>query len=264
MLAVTKYKASTLASSPLRFNSALHMIPHPEKKAKGGEDAAHAGSRLLAVADGVGGWVDQGVDPAKFSRGLIRAVKDLFPMNEAKYADNPKELLIDAAGKVKEMGSSTLVLAAIGGDGRLNTANIGDSGYMLLRPAGEGKFEMVFKSVEQQHSFNFPFQIGTNGDDPSKADSDFHAVFKKDILILGTDGLFDNLDEIQVQRLVEQYSAQNELSPSGIAKHIAEAAFKASLDTENISPFGEHARKAGIYYKGGKSDDITVVVGIIT
>ena len=34
------------------------MIPHPEKAYKGGEDALFHESKILAVADGVGGWAD--------------------------------------------------------------------------------------------------------------------------------------------------------------------------------------------------------------
>ena len=46
------------------------MIPHPEKAYKGGEDALYANNEILSVADGVGGWADQGIDPANFSRKL--------------------------------------------------------------------------------------------------------------------------------------------------------------------------------------------------
>ena len=55
------------------------MIPHPDKVEKGGEDAVFTSSRyaaltrsLLAVADGVGGWADSGVDPAFYSRKLCK------------------------------------------------------------------------------------------------------------------------------------------------------------------------------------------------
>lgn len=53
------------------------MIPHPDKKLKGGEDACFVSkwypilnNSVLAVADGVGGWNDHGIDPAKYSRKL--------------------------------------------------------------------------------------------------------------------------------------------------------------------------------------------------
>lgn len=48
----------------------IHNIPHPDKVAKGGEDAYYVNSNLLAVADGVGGWNNQGVDPSLYSRTL--------------------------------------------------------------------------------------------------------------------------------------------------------------------------------------------------
>lgn len=33
------------------------VIPHPQKVAKGGEDAYYIAERSFGVADGVGGWV---------------------------------------------------------------------------------------------------------------------------------------------------------------------------------------------------------------
>ena len=51
-----------------RFGS--YMVPHPSKKDKGGEDAFVAAHDLMVVADGVGGWARQGVDPGLFSKAL--------------------------------------------------------------------------------------------------------------------------------------------------------------------------------------------------
>jgi len=46
------------------------MEPHADKKYKGGEDALSMTRNLLAVADGVGGWANSGIDPARYSRKL--------------------------------------------------------------------------------------------------------------------------------------------------------------------------------------------------
>lgn len=46
------------------------MIPHPKKAYKGGEDAYYADKGLLAVADGVGGWAESGIDPGLYSKEL--------------------------------------------------------------------------------------------------------------------------------------------------------------------------------------------------
>ena len=43
-----------------------------EKRDKGGEDAWAASKSFLAVADGVGGWADRGVDPGLFSKQLTK------------------------------------------------------------------------------------------------------------------------------------------------------------------------------------------------
>ena len=40
----------------VKFNQAPYMIPHIEKRARGGEDAYVSRDDLLVVADGVGGW----------------------------------------------------------------------------------------------------------------------------------------------------------------------------------------------------------------
>jgi len=50
------------------------MQPHYEKVHKGGEDAASLSSNVLAVADGVGGWISQGIDPAVYSKNLCKII----------------------------------------------------------------------------------------------------------------------------------------------------------------------------------------------
>ena len=59
------------------FNAGVSVLPHPEKVAKGGEDAYSLNPRLLAVADGVGGWIESGVDPANFSRELCANIDEI-------------------------------------------------------------------------------------------------------------------------------------------------------------------------------------------
>eukprot|EP00352_Strombidinopsis_acuminata_P001575 CAMPEP_0176377882 /NCGR_PEP_ID=MMETSP0126-20121128/29210_1 /TAXON_ID=141414 ORGANISM="Strombidinopsis acuminatum, Strain SPMC142" /NCGR_SAMPLE_ID=MMETSP0126 /ASSEMBLY_ACC=CAM_ASM_000229 /LENGTH=59 /DNA_ID=CAMNT_0017739919 /DNA_START=141 /DNA_END=320 /DNA_ORIENTATION=+ len=59
------------------------MAPKFEKRYKNGEDAYVIGSdkRMIMVADGVGGWNDSGVDPAKFSKYLCKRVGELYDEN---------------------------------------------------------------------------------------------------------------------------------------------------------------------------------------
>ncbi|KAJ1495761.1 hypothetical protein T484DRAFT_1761125 [Baffinella frigidus] len=70
--------AQSVQSVALRLNCQVGFIPHPEKAHKGGEDAffvlthdAGHGSGC-GVADGVGGWAEQGVDSGEYSRALMK------------------------------------------------------------------------------------------------------------------------------------------------------------------------------------------------
>ena len=60
------------------FKYAFKLIPHKDKRDKGGEDAYVASDQLLVVADGVGGWGELGVDPGLFSKELCTNIKKIF------------------------------------------------------------------------------------------------------------------------------------------------------------------------------------------
>ena len=135
------------------------MNPHPAKREKGGEDAASVTENVIAVADGVGGWAESGVDPAKYSRGLCSNIDKLVKNDTdgQRYQTDPRRLLIDAVEDTRVMGSSTCVIATLDRDeAHLHTCNLGDSGYLLLRKSGIDLISL-FRSKEQTHSFNFPY-----------------------------------------------------------------------------------------------------------
>ncbi len=56
------------------------------------------------------------------------------------------------------LGSSTALLAVLRGD-ELRVANLGDCVLLIVRDG-----DLLFRSTEQQHSFNFPVQLGMMGD----------------------------------------------------------------------------------------------------
>ena len=161
-------------------------------------------SNLLAVADGVGGWASQGVDPAIYSKQLCKNIDELVKQKES-YLDDPKQLLCDAVAENRHIGSSTCVLAALNKHKpQIITCNLGDSGYILLRKNGLDLVK-IFQSKEQQHQFNFPFQVGTGGDDPAKGEEHLHAVEHNDIIILASDGLWDNLFSVKIIDMVRPF-----------------------------------------------------------
>ena len=58
-----------------------------------------------------------------------------------------------------------------------------------------------------------------------------HQIQNNDIVIVGTDGLFDNVDEKQIVDMVLPYvKDSNVINPSQVADTIAQSAFKYSLD----------------------------------
>jgi len=66
-------RAQTVEAAPAHesyFKYGVKMIPHIEKRHKGGEDAYYVDEQMLVVLDGVGGWGNQGVDPGLFSKQL--------------------------------------------------------------------------------------------------------------------------------------------------------------------------------------------------
>lgn len=64
---------SAPSSRKLHLHTGASMKPHPDKVAKGGEDAYYVAENKmsLGVADGVGGWADIGVDAGEYSRMLM-------------------------------------------------------------------------------------------------------------------------------------------------------------------------------------------------
>lgn len=67
--------AEAQAQAKNAFKTAVNNMPHPDKIEKGGEDAWAESSNFLIVADGVGGWADQGIDPGLFSKQLCFNLK---------------------------------------------------------------------------------------------------------------------------------------------------------------------------------------------
>ena len=57
------------------FSFGSKNIPHINKRYKGGEDAWYADDQLLVVLDGVSDWNDLGIDPALFSKQLIKLIE---------------------------------------------------------------------------------------------------------------------------------------------------------------------------------------------
>lgn len=145
--------------------------------------------------------------------------------------------------------------------GVARSAYLGDSTYTIYRISpSNNKLQELFAAPEQQRQFNFPYQVGTQGDSPELAAKFAHQLAVGDVIVAGSDGLWDNLHPNELTELVNS-NIQNEKK---MAEEIAKAAYRRSLSTSYPSPFHEKAKKAKLYYPPqGKSDDITVVAATV-
>ncbi|XP_021574783.1 protein phosphatase PTC7 homolog [Carlito syrichta] len=231
-----------------------------------------AGERLRGVADGVGGWRDYGVDPSQFSGTLMRTCERL--VKEGRFVpSNPIGILTTSycellQNKVPLLGSSTACIVVLDRTShRLHTANLGDSGFLVVRGG-----EVVHRSDEQQHYFNTPFQLSIAppeaegvvlSDSPDAADSTSFDVQLGDIILTATDGLFDNMPDYMILQELKKLKNSNYESIQQTARSIAEQAHELAYDPNYMSPFAQFACDNGLNVRGGKPDDITVLLSIV-
>lgn len=84
-----------------------------------------------------------------------------------------------------------------------------------------------------------------------------------DVIVAGTDGLFDNLYDSELTTVVVQ-AVRGGLTPQVTAQKIAALARSRAQDKNRQTPFSTAAQDAGFRFYGGKMDDITVIVSYIT
>ncbi|KAG0061960.1 hypothetical protein BGZ89_011042 [Linnemannia elongata] len=227
---VFAHGASGFAKNP---NKGPTLTPEEDRayfSVQVGEDSYFRRHDALGVADGVGGWSGTtGANPALYSRKLMHyafvelekydnieedAFYDYFNVNPVQILQKSYEQSARDAKKEGLIGSSTACLAILRDD-ELRIANLGDCGVSIIR-----RNEFIFRTEEQQHSFNYPYQLGTGStDSPTDAQVFTVKVESGDIVVMGTDGIFDNLfdEDIleEVVRCVEGIDPNQNQNPFG-------------------------------------------------
>ncbi|XP_072325228.1 protein phosphatase PTC7 homolog isoform X2 [Scyliorhinus torazame] len=230
-------------------------------------------SSKQGVADGVGGWWDYGVDPSQFSTTLMQTCERL--VQEGLFVpSNPVGILTASYNEMLQnkaplLGSSTACLVILDRQKRcLYTANLGDSGFLIVR---DGK--IIHRSDEQQHYFNTPFQLAIAppeardsilNDSPETAEGSTFNVEVGDIILTATDGLFDNMPDYMILQQLRQLKDSSYQSLKNTVKSIAKQAQQLAYDPNYMSPFAQHACENGLNVQGGKPDDITVLLSVVT
>ncbi|PSC71030.1 serine threonine phosphatase [Micractinium conductrix] len=364
-VATSAAPASTASSAApsrpaLRLRFGTKNIPHPKKAHYGGEDAyfvSEAGAGVAGIADGVGGWQEAGINPADYSRSLMKVARqyleecstvaggtlssgewlagqraggqpggdalaaelaqraaaqagssgsggassssssvssgdafvaaasaariDIPPPLTSGDADGPRtaQEALDVAHRATQFpGSSTAcVLRLDAARGTLDAANLGDSGFLIVRNG-----QLHFQSPAMQHFFDCPLQFGMPPDTDWAQDA---AVFclevqPGDAIVMATDGLLDNLPAEDIVRLAPPSAAEVEQA----AAAMAELASQNAADPDFESPYSREALEEGYdlpwweklttskfkdgkfelgKLRGGKMDDITVVCAYV-
>ncbi|KAK8966975.1 putative protein phosphatase 2C BIPP2C1 [Platanthera guangdongensis] len=157
-------KSRNVATSApqLTISSGAALLPHPSKELTGGEDAFFvACNKWFGVADGVGQWSLEGINAGLYARELMENCEKIISECARNSEYTPSQVLIQSASKAHSPGSSTILVCFFDGQ-VLHAANIGDSGFIVIRGA-----RVIKRSSPMVYGFNFPLQI-ESGDDPSK------------------------------------------------------------------------------------------------
>lgn len=249
------------------------MIPLASKRSEG-EDAFFVRHTAVGVADGVGGWSEYGVDAGMYSRRLMHQASELV---RRSGETDPLGLLHRAYGMMEEtIGTTTACVLTLDGF-QLKAANLGDSGFLVLRYCSSGLdagWRVILRSRKQQHSFNCPFQMGTDASElPHDADVYEFACERDDLIVVATDGVWDNIFEDRIldvvarafpnasaiRRKVDVHDTVEQM-----AAEIASEALRSSNSEVEDTPFAIEAREHGVVFRGGKRDDITVVIALVS
>lgn len=277
------------------------------------------GGGAMGVADGVGGWAYAGVNPAEYARTFMHlacaylegksvhpvspqdlkealaqspltadaSMDDEGPLDVASTSDSMETLstrgaLAAAHAGTRLPGSATACVMRLNRDtGALSAANVGDSGFLLAR-----KGRRIFRSEPLQHFFDCPFQFAASPEFSENTDHVESALVVElemlpgDVIVAGTDGVWDNLPEQELLALLP--SSADGVSQA--AEQIAQAAQAHAEDDNFESPYSRAALRQGLdlpwwqklvtatfkngrfelgRLKGGKVDDITVLVAVV-
>ncbi|XP_044490314.1 probable protein phosphatase 2C BIPP2C1 isoform X2 [Mangifera indica] len=251
-------KRKEMPTEELYLSSGAALLQRPAKALTGGHDAYFvACQNWLGIADGVGQWSLEGIKAGLYAQEFMENCEKIVSESQNTSMTDPVKVLTRSAAETQSPGSTTVLVAYFDGQ-TFHAANIGDSGFVIIRHG------TVFKrSSPMVHEFNFPLQI-ERGDDPSKL-AEVHKIdlIEGDVIVTGTDGLFDNLFEQEIA-LIATRSLQDGFKAQEIAESLAMRAQEVGKSESARSPFANAAQAAGyIGYNGGKLDDVSIIVSLV-
>lgn len=186
----------------LSLHSVSVSVPHPLKIHKRGEDASFLTTNAVGVFDGVGSWSRYNIDAGLYAKKLAAACENVILRGKSRTARlSSRAVLSEAVQRTTVAGTSTALVAILSSD-KLNLCNVGDGGALIIRDS-----RISFATRPQQRAFNIPYQLGfRRRRDLSLAAVSSVSLRQGDIIVLATDGVWDNLWHSTVVWLVSQYT----------------------------------------------------------
>lgn len=283
-------------NKPLCFNARSYQKTHPIKARKGHSDAdACLGAPcILGVADGVSQIEEFGIDASELPNELLKYCKELgmsqlIPGSDLDTEDayrGPIPLVREAFESTESLGSTTLVLAVLDNSTRIHgklhpmiaVISIGDCELLILRrlQGRNSVLEAVFHTEMQRIDGHVqtPLQLARVDE---RIDPDFYegitieviekgsavhcvSAYEGDIVILGSDGVFDNLFLDEIASLANAVLQPGRQLPTHevLLVHLAKRIVEACHAKTHPGPTGQ-LPEAPIG-RGGKIDDTSCVV----
>ncbi|PNH08619.1 putative protein phosphatase 2C 26 [Tetrabaena socialis] len=197
-------------------------------------------------------------------QGLAAQVARLQDALQAAGGADPRELLAEAQAAVRAPGSCTACVATLlprspapassasesaGSLGLLCIANLGDSGVRVVRRGA-----LVLASSPQEHQFNMPYQLAHPDNLPgtdTASDAQMYqlALEPGDVIIIASDGLYDNMWDEQLASLAAAAATPASASAAAppaaaaqaaaqqLAATLANTAFRHAQDPSFRSPW---------------------------
>ncbi|KAK8797425.1 hypothetical protein WA158_004633 [Blastocystis sp. Blastoise] len=259
------------SKEPLKKERILSLIcggsnrTHVDKAAKGlqGEDSfffidrtcvsPFAPYNAIGVADGVADWrYKKNIDAGEYARQLMDQCEETI---YARDMVTPYSVISEAKSSMDRLdtpGSCTAVICVLNRRSyELQSYVLGDSKLLVIRDG-----TILYASPSQQKRFI----LSSIGGESVTEGAQYNIKLKSgDMILVGSDGLFDNIYEETLCNHIWRLRAAN---PTDLAAFLTKMAADISVSETDETPWSREASdQLDMVYKGGKKDDITAVIG---
>lgn len=217
---------------PLRFEAASAAKQHPFKEQQQYiyADAVCCAQKWLGVCDGVSGVQKMGIAPDLLPRELLAQCQKVMSSSPDMHMNGENgswvlSVLKKAFAGTSSLGATTVLLAGIEDCQRLAVVTLGDCAMILLRPTSGDNLRSTFRSQRVMMGEKTPAQVlrlphQVTGEQKELVEDfrlDTVQIKHGDVLVLGSDGLFDNLSDEAITNIVQRHCTQCSFDEQGHA-----------------------------------------------